>query len=64
MEPIEKFFKCPHCLERISMILEPSGDEGPQVYIEDCEVCCNPIEISFEAKKNKISNFQFSKAYG
>lgn len=46
------------------MILEPSDDEGPQVYIEDCEVCCNPIQISFEAKNSKIKNFSFTKAYG
>ena len=63
MEAVEKFFKCPFCLEKISMILEPT-EEGPQVYIEDCEVCCNPIEISFEMTNYKIKNFSFTKAYG
>jgi hypothetical protein len=63
MEAVEKFFKCPYCLQRISMILEPS-EEGPQVYIEDCEVCCNPIELTYETNGEKIVNFRFAKAYG
>lgn len=46
---IEYYFQCPHCWEEISMLLDSSVS---QTYIEDCEVCCNPIEITvkFEAK--------------
>lgn len=40
---LEHFFQCPYCWEEISMLLDPSA--GMQTYIEDCEVCCNPIEI-------------------
>jgi hypothetical protein len=40
----EHFFQCPHCWEEISMLLDASVRE--QTYIEDCEVCCNPIEVS------------------
>lgn len=39
----EHFFQCPYCWEEISMLLDPSITY--QVYVEDCEVCCNPIEI-------------------
>ncbi|MBL7555805.1 MAG: CPXCG motif-containing cysteine-rich protein [Bdellovibrionaceae bacterium] len=63
MEAVEKFFKCPYCLQKISMILEPSDEGGPQVYIEDCEVCCNPIELTYETHAEKITNFRTSKAY-
>jgi hypothetical protein len=41
---VEYFFQCPYCWEEISMLLDKSVRE--QTYIEDCEVCCNPIEIS------------------
>lgn len=41
----EHFFQCPYCWEEISMLLEPSSTE--QQYIEDCEVCCSPIQIEF-----------------
>ncbi|MFC5048262.1 CPXCG motif-containing cysteine-rich protein [Aquimarina hainanensis] len=40
---IEHFFQCPYCWEEISMLLDPSVPY--QVYVEDCEVCCNPIEL-------------------
>ena len=40
----EHFFQCPYCWEDISMLLDTTV--GNQVYIEDCEVCCNPIEVT------------------
>ena len=49
-------FTCPHCGERISMLLDLSA--GCQRYIEDCEVCCNPIEISYQAEEGRIVIFQ------
>jgi transcription elongation factor Elf1 len=42
---MEHFFTCPYCWKRISMVLDMSVRR--QTYIEDCEVCCNPIEISY-----------------
>jgi len=45
---IEHFFQCPYCWEEISMLLDPSISQ--QTYVEDCEICCNPIvlKVSFE----------------
>jgi hypothetical protein len=63
MEEVEKHFKCPYCFERISMLLDPSISDI-QSYVEDCEVCCNPIQITFEVQADKIKNFQAQKAYG
>lgn len=34
---------CPYCGELISLLVD--GSVAPQHYIEDCEVCCRPIEI-------------------
>ncbi len=45
------------------MILEPSEEGGPQVYVEDCEVCCNPIQLTYETSGDKIRNFSVNKAY-
>ena len=56
MEEIEHFFKCPHCREKISMLLDLS-EPGDQTYIEDCEVCCHPIEISFTIEDDSLSDF-------
>ncbi|KYG66508.1 hypothetical protein AZI86_05535 [Bdellovibrio bacteriovorus] len=63
MEEVEKHFKCPYCFERISMLLDPSISDV-QSYVEDCEVCCNPIQITFEVIEDKIKQFQAQKAYG
>jgi len=35
---------CPYCGEAIEVLLDSSVEQ--QHYIEDCQVCCRPIEIS------------------
>ncbi len=62
MDEIEKFFKCPYCLERISMILDVSVSDF-QTYIEDCEVCCNPIQVSYNCENSKAKSFTATKPY-
>jgi transcription elongation factor Elf1 len=52
----KQVFTCPHCGERISMVLDLSA--GYQRYIEDCEVCCNPVEITYEAEEGVIVAFR------
>jgi transcription elongation factor Elf1 len=56
LETRRQVFACPHCGERISVVLDLSA--GYQRYIEDCEVCCNPIEISYQAEEGCIVSFQ------
>lgn len=43
---IEHYFQCPYCWEEISMLIDSSIKE--ETYIEDCEVCCNPIELKIQ----------------
>ncbi|MDG1194845.1 MULTISPECIES: CPXCG motif-containing cysteine-rich protein [unclassified Polaribacter] len=52
---MEHFFQCPYCWEEISMILDASVQE--QTYIEDCEVCCNPIELTAAFEENELIRF-------
>lgn len=51
---IEYFFPCPHCWQEISMLLDPAYS---QTYVEDCEVCCNPIELSVEFEEGELVSF-------
>ena len=51
----EYFFNCPHCWDKISMLIDTSI--SGQNYIEDCETCCNPIEINFKTLENEIAYF-------
>jgi hypothetical protein len=36
--------QCPYCGETIVLAIDDSA--GPQRYIEDCQVCCRPIEVA------------------
>ena len=36
--------QCPYCGETIEVLIDESA--GEQQYIEDCPVCCRPIEIA------------------
>lgn len=51
----EHFFQCPYCWEEISVLLDPSVLE--QTYIEDCEVCCRPIEFHVKFDDEELSLF-------
>jgi transcription elongation factor Elf1 len=51
----EHFFTCPHCWQKISMILDLSIEE--QSYVEDCEVCCNPIQINYTVEDDELKDF-------
>ncbi|MBS9523063.1 CPXCG motif-containing cysteine-rich protein [Litoribacter ruber] len=51
----EHFFTCPYCFSNISVLLDPSI--AAQTYIEDCEICCKPIEIKFFIENGELSFF-------
>jgi transcription elongation factor Elf1 len=53
---MEYFFACPYCWEEISMVLDMSVTT--QTYVEDCEVCCNPIEVRYQAEDGAIVDFR------
>jgi len=53
---MEYFFTCPYCWEEISMVLDTSVRS--QTYVEDCEVCCNPIEIRYAIKDEAVVEFK------
>jgi transcription elongation factor Elf1 len=51
----EHFFQCPYCWENISMLVDVSLSSD--TYIEDCEVCCHPIQIHFTAQEQELIMF-------
>ncbi len=34
---------CPYCGEPTDLVVDPSVDD--QQYIEDCQVCCRPMQV-------------------
>ena len=53
---MEHAFECPYCGEPISMVLDLSVPE--QAYVEDCEVCCRPIEVHVTADDGELTAFE------
>ena len=52
---MEYFFTCPYCWQTISMVLDASVEN--QTYVEDCEVCCKPIEIHCRIEDETVTEF-------
>lgn len=42
-ELIEQQLSCPYCGELIDLLID--GSVPDQTYIEDCPVCCRPINV-------------------
>jgi hypothetical protein len=42
----ETDISCPYCGETITILIDESA--GSMQYIEDCQVCCRPIEINVD----------------
>ena len=53
---LEHFFQCPYCWEEISFLLDSSISSNE--YIEDCEICCNPIETSVKFQNEVLTSFE------
>jgi len=56
----EVFFNCPYCFESVSFLLET--EYGAQSYIEDCEVCCRPIDMSYQTHEGQVTQVQVERA--
>ena len=52
---IEYYFDCPHCWQNQLKMIDPSVEK--QNFIEDCEVCCNPLEFILTVINNRIESF-------
>ena len=56
---IEHYFDCPHCWENQLKMIDSSLEI--QKFIEDCEVCCNPIQLIIGIENYKINEIQILK---
>jgi len=43
VELLERDIYCPYCGESQTVLIDTSEEE--QTYIEDCQVCCRPIDF-------------------
>lgn len=49
---------CPYCGERITLLID--GSAGAQEYVEDCQVCCRPINLSVTVDEEGVLQVEAS----
>jgi transcription elongation factor Elf1 len=49
-------FSCPYCGESLSVRVEAGGGKK-QAFIQDCEVCCKPIQIRVQFEGGEVTDF-------
>jgi hypothetical protein len=50
---IEVAVQCPYCWEEITLLIDASIEM--QEYVEDCEVCCRPIDFVVEVDEQGLA---------
>jgi hypothetical protein len=45
-ELVESVVQCPYCWQSFTLLIDASVEQ--QEYVEDCEVCCRPIDLVVE----------------
>lgn len=59
----EKFIQCPYCRQNISVLLD-TGVDGRVNLIDDCEVCCRPIDITYSVENYEIADLYYTSIEG
>ncbi len=59
----DKTITCPYCWESFSILIEPSSEVG-ESYVEDCYVCCRPIEIYVASKSDEMVDIRINRIEG
>lgn len=44
---------CPFCGESIDLLIDLS--EGSTAYVEDCQVCCQPMQVSVQIDGDEVT---------
>ena len=62
MDPqlLDRKIGCPYCGETMEIVLDLSA--GSQSYIEDCQVCCQPMQVSFAAEDGELQAIRVERA--
>jgi transcription elongation factor Elf1 len=51
---------CPHCGEPITVFVDLSVES--QSYIEDCSVCCRPMNVSYQSQDGELADIRVDAA--
>jgi Cysteine-rich CPXCG len=51
---VETEITCPHCGESFLLAIDTS--QGEQSLIEDCTVCCRPMNLNVRCRPGEVTN--------
>lgn len=57
---VEPKIRCPYCDEAMRILLDLSA--GDQSYVEDCQVCCQPMLLSYQCDEHALTDLQVERA--
>jgi len=49
-------YQCPYCWEEINSQID--AQNGSDSFIEDCKVCCNPLEFTYEIQAEQLISIE------
>ncbi|WP_122894109.1 CPXCG motif-containing cysteine-rich protein [Arcobacter peruensis] len=55
----EMNIQCPYCLQAVTVLVD-TGVYEYTTLIDDCEVCCRPIEISYSVEDGVVSSLSYN----
>ncbi|APW66337.1 hypothetical protein LPB137_11000 [Poseidonibacter parvus] len=55
----EMNIQCPYCLQAVTVLVD-TGVYEYTTLIDDCEVCCRPIEISYIVEDGVVSSLSYN----
>ncbi|MEM6639129.1 MAG: CPXCG motif-containing cysteine-rich protein [Pseudomonadota bacterium] len=56
----EHVVTCPHCWEPHRLFIDTSA--GSTSYVEDCQVCCHPMDITLSIHGDDVESVQVDSA--
>ncbi|MFQ5982434.1 MAG: CPXCG motif-containing cysteine-rich protein [Woeseiaceae bacterium] len=56
---VERGISCPFCAESMSIVIDLSA--GGQSYVEDCQICCQPMQISFDVSDGALVDLRIER---
>ena len=59
----EQHLQCPYCRQAITILLD-TGIIGYASVVDDCEVCCRPIEIDYYVEDGEVTTFSYNAIDG
>lgn len=55
----EQRLSCPFCAATTTIVLDLSA--GGQSYIEDCQVCCQPMQVTFAVDGESLVHLEVDR---